>query len=67
MKELSSLGHSTLRVPVDTISSMMERKLDGYHVLYCEPMKKIVDNLRDFKDIIGLVKKVLIMPKIRGG
>ncbi|NVM01149.1 MAG: hypothetical protein HWN67_02355 [Candidatus Helarchaeota archaeon] len=67
VKELSPKGHNTYRIDVNEITEFVHRKLDGLHVLYCEPMQKIISSVNDFREIIGLVKKVMIIPKIRGG
>ena len=67
IKELSVNGHETYSVAIQKIPEFMESKFDGNHVVFCEPMNKIVDNVIGLENILERIKEIIIIPKIRGG
>ena len=67
IKELSVNGHETYSVAIQKIPDFLESKLDGNHVAYCEPMKKIVEHVSDVEYLLERIKEIIIIPKIRGG
>ena len=67
IKILSPNGHDTYSVDINSVCQLMEPQLNGYHVAYCEPMNKIVDNIIELMPLLDRIKEIVIIPKVRGG